>query len=228
MKLTRKPGAEIYSSVGLANPWAEIRIDPNGYYERLGLSRMKPWLMSDIKNAYRKRSRELHPDNDGNALEFHKVTVAYQVLSDPKTRREYDDLKDGSFWPDDEIMMKVLKKMKVVPSILKSKLIKQEKVVTKIEINWMEYSYDDDPATLTSDDRQKWIDILIKTHWDMGYRHEVIRVGFCSIPPHVVSRTWGDIFMLSGRPDEEVARTLIYHSKLFGENSKFTKSDGLR
>lgn len=214
VRLTRKPGAEIYASVGLANPWAETRIDPNGYYHRLGLSRNKPWLMSDIRAAYRQKSRELHPDNGGgDAVEFNRVTVAYSVLSDPKNRREYDELKDGAFWPDDEVILKALKIVRVVPT---SRVKQETHLVEEAEevvTNWMEYGYDDDPPNLTAKERQVWIDLLIKAHWDMGYRHEVIRIGFCSISPHLVARSWGDIFMLSGTPSEEVARNLISQSK---------------
>lgn len=231
MRLTRKPGADIYASVGLANPWAETRIDPNLYYQRLGLSRNKPWLMSDIKAAYRKRSRELHPDNGGDAVEFNRVTVAYTVLSDPRTRREYDELKDGSMWPDDEVIMLALKKMKVVPKGgVKFKPISIEEPKTVIT-NWMEYGYEDDPPHLTAEERQEWIDLFIKTHWDMGYRHEVIRIGFCSIPPHIVTRSWGDVFMLSGKPNDEVARKLISQSKNikdFRGNSETRQTDGVR
>ncbi|MEK9724159.1 MAG: J domain-containing protein [Rhodospirillaceae bacterium] len=49
----------------------------------------------EIKTAYRKLAREKHPDRDPDNPwaedEFKELTQAYAILSDPKTRRRYDD-----------------------------------------------------------------------------------------------------------------------------------------
>ena len=48
----------------------------------------------EIKSAYRRMARKLHPDINGgaetNSLEFAKVAKAYEVLGNPQTRAEYD------------------------------------------------------------------------------------------------------------------------------------------
>jgi molecular chaperone DnaJ len=66
------------------------------YYKALGVD--KKASSSDIKRAYRKLARELHPDkNPGNAeaeARFKEVSEAYDVLSDDKKRREYDEQRD--------------------------------------------------------------------------------------------------------------------------------------
>lgn len=62
------------------------------YYDLLGVSRQAN--ADDIKKAYRKRARELHPDaNPGDRAaeeRFKKVAKAYEVLSDPDQRARYD------------------------------------------------------------------------------------------------------------------------------------------
>ncbi|MEM9193054.1 MAG: DnaJ C-terminal domain-containing protein [Myxococcota bacterium] len=65
-------------------------------YETLGVSRRAS--ASDIKQAYRKLAQELHPDRnpDPHAEErFKAVTQAYDVLSDPKKKRLYDQYGPG-------------------------------------------------------------------------------------------------------------------------------------
>lgn len=60
-------------------------------YETLGVSREASG--DEIKRAYRKLARELHPDinPDPKVQErFKEVTAAYDVLSDPQKRQQYD------------------------------------------------------------------------------------------------------------------------------------------
>ncbi|MEO7270324.1 MAG: molecular chaperone DnaJ [Knoellia sp.] len=63
----------------------------NDYYADLGVARDA--TADDIKKAYRRAARKLHPDvNSGPEAEeqFKKVSQAYDVLSDAEKRRGYD------------------------------------------------------------------------------------------------------------------------------------------
>jgi molecular chaperone DnaJ len=65
------------------------------YYKVLGVSKdAKP---DEIKKSYRKLARKYHPDaNKGNAASeerFKEISEAYNVLSDEKRRKEYDEAR---------------------------------------------------------------------------------------------------------------------------------------
>ena len=65
------------------------------YYKALGVP--KTSTPAEIKKAYRELARKWHPDaNKGSAdaeERFKEITEAYNVLSDEKQRKEYDEAR---------------------------------------------------------------------------------------------------------------------------------------
>ena len=70
------------------------------YYSILGVP--KDASEKDIKQAYKKKSMQHHPDRGGNEEEFKRVNEAYQNLSNPHKRAMYDHSQtagqDGFNW----------------------------------------------------------------------------------------------------------------------------------
>ena len=69
------------------------------FYEILGID--KSASAAEIKKAYRKKAIEYHPDkNPGDAKAeemFKKAAEAYEVLSDPQKRQQYDQFGHQAF-----------------------------------------------------------------------------------------------------------------------------------
>lgn len=65
------------------NLYGDLNIDPSASEE-------------EIKKAYRKKAMKSHPDRGGDAEQFHQITKAYDILSNPDSRNRYDQTGDES------------------------------------------------------------------------------------------------------------------------------------
>jgi molecular chaperone DnaJ len=78
--------------VTIRREWLE-----HDYYAVLGVDRNAS--AKDIKKAFRALAQQYHPDNNPGNTEaearFKDVNQAYEVLSDPKVRAEYDQARDA-------------------------------------------------------------------------------------------------------------------------------------
>ena len=58
------------------------------YYNILGVT--KTASADEIKTAFRKKAHQHHPDKGGDAEKFKELNEAYQVLSNPQKRQQFD------------------------------------------------------------------------------------------------------------------------------------------
>ena len=58
------------------------------YYKTLNINRDSS--QDDIKKAFRKLSKQYHPDKGGNEDKFKEISEAYDTLSNPDKKRRYD------------------------------------------------------------------------------------------------------------------------------------------
>lgn len=58
------------------------------YYDTLGLQMVA--TPDEIKASYRKLAKQHHPDSGGDVSKFQEVSNAYETLSDPNKRAQYD------------------------------------------------------------------------------------------------------------------------------------------
>ena len=65
------------------------------FYKVLGVDKKAP--ADEIKKKYRAMARDLHPDKTKGDVakeeQFKAVSEAYEILSDPKKRAEYDEAR---------------------------------------------------------------------------------------------------------------------------------------
>lgn len=61
------------------------------YYDVLGVSRNAS--AEQIKKAFKKLAVKYHPDAGGDEAKFKEISEAYEVLSDPEKKKEYDQMQ---------------------------------------------------------------------------------------------------------------------------------------
>lgn len=74
------------------DPQLLARLKEGCLYNILGIPETSTQM--EIKNAYRIKAKELHPDKHNNdpekTIEFQKIQNAYDILSDETAKQQYD------------------------------------------------------------------------------------------------------------------------------------------
>lgn len=92
-----------------SNNSSRRRVKDAEYYDLLGLS--IDASSSEIRAAYRKKAREVHPDKvhkskrEAAEKKFRDISAAYQTLSDPQNRARYDNSGVGAQDGDSELAL---------------------------------------------------------------------------------------------------------------------------
>ena len=74
------------------DPWKRVEdLKGDAHYVILGIALNATPL--EIKEAYKRKAEEHHPDKGGNAEALDKVEKAFETLIDPKKREAYDNLQ---------------------------------------------------------------------------------------------------------------------------------------
>eukprot|EP01084_Bolivina_argentea_P177862 307561_1 len=87
------PGGGHFHGHGHGDDSDDEPVDTEKFYKLLGIS--KSATQQEIKKAYRKKARELHPDKHPNEREkyqalFQEIQAANEILKDPQKRQLYD------------------------------------------------------------------------------------------------------------------------------------------
>ena len=114
-RLLKEKLTPVGQALGLALPSGK----QHDYYELLGVALDAD--AHDIKKAFRQKARGVHPDTSSqgtkSSQEFIQLKAAYQILSDPILRQQYDEnLHDVNLWKE-KANQTVIQKQPAPPKI---------------------------------------------------------------------------------------------------------------
>lgn len=103
------------------------------FYEILGVSRK--CSQEEIISAYRKKVIETHPDKGGDSITFQNVRKAYEILSNPEIRENYD------LWLNKKESEEYIKSIRTNISDIKNDFSKRGNTVTQNKKKKISYIY---------------------------------------------------------------------------------------
>ena len=138
----------------------------DSHYDTIGVD--KSASQEEIKKAFRKKAKELHPDKGGSKEECSALTHAYSVLKDPEKRSRYD-AGEEELEPIEVLARAMLAQlssqaidnlppeqdpMKYIREKLKNKTREVEQAITKLERQLKKY----EKCKKRASDRKAWLE----------------------------------------------------------------------
>jgi hypothetical protein len=149
------------------------RNDANGYYRTLGLSPNATRV--EIKAAFRRLVKRLHPDLGGNEELYRFVVEIVNILLDPKAKRIYDSVSDAIYLGAME-----REELARVGVILDEEETKNRLNAVVQKQHWACFTTS---GFLPGNDTDAWIDFCRQVSTSVGYRGK-IRVGVVESSQH--------------------------------------------
>jgi curved DNA-binding protein CbpA len=116
------------------------------FYDRLGVARTA--TLEEIRSAYRRLARTLHPDVGGGGEEFKALSEAYSVLTSPARRERYDSTGSADAVPGEE-MRRQLKIKAVITNLVAAVVMNPEvNLATQNVVKYMLAAVDADLAKM--------------------------------------------------------------------------------
>ncbi|TAK12095.1 MAG: VWA domain-containing protein [Anaerolineae bacterium] len=96
----------------------------DNFYARLGVG--KRATADDIRHAYHAAARRLHPDASANPDDtelFLQIQEAYEILSNPQKRQDYDKLLPDDIDPPADVMVNAIYSRSILPTMESAQLV---------------------------------------------------------------------------------------------------------
>lgn len=193
--------------------------DPNGYYVLLGLNNPNDNLTADdIKTAFRDKAKLWHPDGtEPDAVMFDRLRVAYSVLRDEETRKQYDEMHGTAKWLDKDVLSELVKKISgkgkqdEFIKMVKESLYEESTPIpppAPVFTDYAFYHYEGEEVPLAVE-RNKWFEWIKIGMWKRGLVGVEVRVGFTEGDTHLVEKPWGTVLMCGGTPSPSEAQFAV-------------------
>lgn len=201
--LKRRPGKTRTSEFGLLPLSAFPVFDVNRYYAVLGVTPNRGVSRSEIKRAYRRIIKTVHPDVGGDSSLYEHIQCAIEVLGDPDKRSQYDRMLPPALWQDSIVhrrWQRIVARANPRPPRVRSSVPSMQ--------GW-EYYVEGDLQASDSLVRG-WLECFARAEYERG-RVGPVRLGFTDQSAHVQDTSHGAVYMvpLSRSPSLEYAKAFV-------------------
>lgn len=138
--------------------------DANGYYKALGLS--PDATRDEIKSAYRRLAKKLHPDCGGDEELFRFVSDIASVLLNPESKSSYDSVDDSAVYLGSIEREELARAGMLKPLV--DRIVRDNEAARKL--HWTCLTT---PGFLPGRDTDEWIELCREVSPAVGYRGRI-------------------------------------------------------